>query len=344
MKTNNNYNVRDISDKKIWENFNLSVDNPAYFQSWNWGKVQKRGGVDVIRLGFFEGSNLIAISQIFDVHAKRGHFLHVRQGPVISFWNKKRLDFVINSIKKIAYKKNASFIRISPLLEENNLMIPYLEKIGFKDSPIHNVDAENRWILKLNSDLEAMLRNMRKTTRYLIRKGENLKINIVRSQNIKDVNKFLGIYNETAKIKNFVPHSLIKEEFQEFSRENRAHLYMAYQDSKLLCGAIVIYYGKEAIYRHGATSSYGRNTPASYLVQWEAVKDAVRNAQDIYNFWGIAKDDNPKNPWFGLSQFKKGFNGERKDFIHSMDLPLNKTYWISYLIDYYTKIKKGYNI
>ncbi|RJQ26855.1 peptidoglycan bridge formation glycyltransferase FemA/FemB family protein, partial [Candidatus Parcubacteria bacterium] len=86
-----------------------------------------------------------------------------------------------------------------------------------------------------------------------------------------------------------------------------------------------------------------RKTPASYLLQWEAIKDAKKEGLSTYNFWGIAKDDDPRGAWHGLSQFKKGFGGQRLDFVHSQDLPLTKKYWLSYLIDYVTKIKKGYN-
>lgn len=337
--------ISEVKDEKEWENFNLARKCPSYFQSWGWGQVQKNDGIETKRYGIYENLKLIGIFQAFNIRAKRGHYLHIRQGPVIDEWNEDVIFQVFNFIKKIAKKKNFSFIRISPLFgadDKNNINL--LNKIGFRQSPIHNVDAENRWVLNIEQDLDSIMSKMRKTTRYVIRKGMNLNIKIVRTNKLDDIDKFFSVYYETAKAKNFVPLPLVKEEFEEFKKNNNAFIYFALLDKKILSTAIITYYGKEAIYRHGATSFEGRNTPSSYLLQWQAIQDAKKRGLSIYNFYGIAKDDNPKNPWYGLSQFKKGFGGEQVDFIHSQDLPLSKKYWLTYLIDYFTELKKGYNI
>src|SRR5438093_12512553 len=113
---------------------------------------------------------------------------------------------------------------------------------------------------------------MRKTTRYLVRKGESMKMKVTRSNNISDINKFVELYDETAKLKNFIPHKSLKEEFEVFGKEKKAYLYFAEIDEKILSTALVVHYGKEAIYRHGATTLEGRNTPASYYLQWKAIK------------------------------------------------------------------------
>lgn len=340
----NNFEIKVVLDKKVWEKFNLSLEDPSYFQSWDWGEVEKLKGVKVFRYGFYRNSKLEAIFQIFEIKAKRGHFLHIRQGPVILSWDKKTTKCIFDFIKEIAYKINVSYIRISPLLSMDDPIVLYLKDLGFRQSPIHNVDAENRWVLDIKPDKDFLLANMRKTTRYLIKKAQGMDIDITKSNRTEDMDEFLRIYNETALNKKFVPHSLILEEFEIFKKDNSAFVYLAKQDKNILSGALITYYGKEAIYRHGATSIVGRNTPASYLLQWKAINDAKEMGLAKYNFWGIANTDNKKHPWFGLSQFKKGFGGYKVDFIHSMDLPIKLTYWISYLIDYCTKIKKGYNL
>ncbi|OGH12173.1 MAG: hypothetical protein A2857_03295 [Candidatus Levybacteria bacterium RIFCSPHIGHO2_01_FULL_36_15] len=341
---NNSLKILEIKDKKIWEDFNLGCSNPAYFQSWTWGEVEKKRGTGVYRFGIFEREKIKGIFQIFEIKAKRGHFLQIRQGPVLKEWKKELFMEIINFVKKLAREKSASFIRISPLLGVSDQELLDLTAAGFRMSPVHNVDAENRWVLDINKDQKVLLSQMRKTTRYMIKKGENIKINVIRSKDSKDIKLFLKIYYQTAKNKKFIPHSLISEEFEEFGKEGDSILYLAELDKNILAGTLIIYYGKEAIYRHGATSFEGRNTPASYLLQWEAIKDAKEKGIIRYNFWGIARDDNPKNPWYGLSCFKKGFGGYQIDFVHSMDLPTKPTYWISFLIDYFTKVKKGYNI
>ena len=335
-------NIKEITDKKKWEDFNVSFLYPAYFQSWNWGEVQKRKGIEVKRFGLFNKSRLVAIFQTFNIKAKRGHFIHVRHGPVMKDVQREHVKAVIDFLKQYTLDKKASFIRISPLREDTSENALMLKGCGFKESPVRNLDAENRWVLTLKEDINKIFSNMRKTTRYLVRKAENSNIKIVRSTDIYDIAGFYSIYNQTAKFKQFVPHESIQEEFEEFKKNKSVTLYFAKFNDRILAEAMIVYYGKEAMYRHGATSTEGRKTPASYLLQWEVIKDAHKAGMRMYNFWGITKKDNPSDPWYGLSQFKKGFGGQQLDFIHSMDLPLKPTYWISYLIDYLTKLKKSH--
>lgn len=333
--------IQEIRNKRLWETFNLRHEFASYFQSWSWGKIQKRAGVGVMRFGVFRQSKLLGIFQVFDTVARRGHFLHLRGGPILLNWGKDVLEEVINFLKD---KKGASFIRISPLINTDDDALKVLASLGFKNSPISNTDAENRWVLDLHEPKEEILKKMRKTTRYMIKKGDSMNINIIRSQKRPDIKEFTDIYLQTSIMKHFVPHSLITEEFEEFIESNKAFLYLATRKKKILAGAVITYYGNEAIYRYGATALEGRRTPASYLLQWSAICDAKRKGLKIYNFWGIAKDDNASDPWYGPSQFKKGFGGRRVDFAHSMDLPINKRYWISYAADYVTKMRRHFRI
>ena len=62
------------------------------------------------------------------------------------------------------------------------------------------------------------------------------------------------------------------------------------------------------------------------LMQWEAIKEAKQRGCEEYNFWGIAPNDNKNHPWAGLSLFKKGFGGYRRDYVKTQDLPLSKVY------------------
>lgn len=340
---------KQIKERKIWEGFNLSYEYPSYFQSWDWGAIERRRGTPVVRIGVFSlrhnDPQLVGIMQVFEVRARRGHFLHIRQGPVLeeSVWrDTQKVEEIFSYLRVLAREKKCFFMRVSPLIDPQDEAVLRLLHRGFRFSPIRNVDAENRWVLKINDTQESLLSKMRKTTRYMIRKGEKVNIKIIRSKKLSDLELFLNIYKETALLKHFVPHKMIREEFEELRKKNAAFVYLAMQEREILAGAIIVYYGREAIYRHGATSGVGRTTPASYLLQWNAIKDAQRRGFTIYNFWGIVEKDDSRDSWFGLSQFKKGFGGDRMDFVHSMDLPIRKSYWITFLIDSLEKIKRNY--
>lgn len=335
--------IQEITDKKLWEKFlNGNINFYPFFQSWDWGEVQKKLGVEVLRFGVLDKEKLVAVFTIVDVNARRGHFLHLRHGPVIENFDKKIFDEVIKFVKELANKKNASFIRISPLVEKSSADYNFFKKKGFINAPIHNMDAETCWILDLEKTEEEILKEMRKTHRYLVKKASGMDIEIIRTKNIIDIDRFIDLYRQLASRKHFVPHRGIKEEFEVLASQDEAVLFLAEYQKKIISGGLIVFIGDMAIYHHGVSSDDYRDIPASYLIQWEAIKEAKKRGKKLYNFWGIVPLDQPNHPWKGITLFKTGFGGERRDFIHAQDLPLNFFYWKSFLIEYLTKIKKGY--
>lgn len=325
-----------------WKKILESTGQSAFFQSLEWGEIEKNNGKSVEAYEIKNKGKTIGVLQIIEINARRGHFLHVRHGPILLEWNKKDVKEVVLFLKKLAKEKNAFFVRISPLILESEKKEKLFLNEGFVFSPVYNLDAENRWVLDLATPIDQILSQMRKTTRYLIKKGEKEAIEVVVGKDLSDFKKFEKIYKETAAAKGFIPHKLVREEFDLFNKMGKANLYLAYQGKKILAGALIIYSQNSAIYRHGATSLYGRKTSASYLIQWKAINDAKEKGYLYYDFWGIAKDENVKNPWFGLSSFKKGFGGTQVDYVHSLDLRVSWRYWITFSIDLITKIKKGH--
>lgn len=336
---------KEFTDKKKWEEFNCNFHPASFFQSWNWGEVQKKAGVVVERIGIYNDRDLIGVMQLVFVKAKRGNYTHVRGGPVVKVWTKGIIKQITNYLIRISKKSGSWFIRMSPLIHKNRnteILEELFSAQGYISSPAHNQDAENRWVLDLSGTEDLLFANMRKTTRQLVKKAKNSGIELRKSKTAFDIKAFLKIYKKTATMKKFVAHNLIREEFEIFSKSDMSLVYQALYDGRVLSSAVITFYGDEAIYRHGATSDYGRKMPGSYILQWVAICDAKMRGLKKYNFFGISPDNNVNHPWYGLSQFKKGFGGQREDYIHSLDLQVSMKYWFSYFIDYATKIIKGY--
>lgn len=337
--------IKEISDQKIWEDFlnQKEIEYYPFFQSWSWGKVQEKMGFEVIKVGIFDISNeLIGICQIIDIKAKRGHYLHIRHGPVLKKIDEENFDFFLSYIKKTATERGVSFIRMSPLIDKGGLPLDFFKKKSFIAAPIHNMDAEVCWILDIEKPEQELLMSMRKTHRYLIRKAQGMNIKIIRTSKLPDLEKFLTIYRDLAVEKHFVPHRGLKEEFIEFSENGNGCLLLAEYEKQIISGAFIIFAGNTAIYHHGASVEKYRNIPASYLLQWEAIKEAKKRGKKMYNFWGIAPDNSPTHPWSGLTLFKTGFGGRKQEFMHAQDFPLNFYYWKNYLIEVITRWRKGY--
>ncbi len=339
------FKIKEISQKNEWDSF-LNKEELEYFpffQSWEYGEVQKQLGYKLYREGIYDKkNNLLGIFSIAHIKAKRGCYFHLRHGPVVLNPNESILKEILNYIKVLAKEKKASFIRISPLLKKEQENKNLFKRLKLIDSPMHSMDAETCLILDITKTEEELLRNMRKTHRYLIRKSTDMNIKIIRSKKLSDINKFLYLYRDLSKRKGFVPHGDVKEEFEAFSKNDKAILLFAQFEKKLIAAALIDFVGNMGIYHHGASLEAYRNIPASYLIQWEAILEAKKRGKKFYNFWGIVPLDKPNHPWKGLTLFKTGFGGERVEFVHAKDLPLNIFYWKTYLIETALRILKGY--
>lgn len=333
--------VNEISDKKIWESFIRDNAPQSLFQSWNWGEVIKKeqtAGNKLWRFGLFN-PKLSGIAQVSKVRARRGTFLHVRHGPVLKKWHKLEAEFLLTHLKNLAHQEKASFIRISPLVEKEKSRI--FQELGFSDAPIHRMDGEICWVLDLNKNEDELLMSMRKTTRYLIRQALKLNVVIKKSKSPEDLEKFLALYRQTAQRHHFVEHKSIREEFQEFLKDDGILLFQGYFKNTLLSAALILFYQNQAIYHHSA--SIEQKIPVNYLLQWEVIREAKKRGLSVYNFWGIAPEGNKRHPWQNLTLFKRGFGGRAVEFGHAKDLPIRKlSYSKTFLIESARRILKGY--
>lgn len=315
--------MREIESLQVWDPFVKEHSPMALFQSWAWGEVEKKLGNSVWRWGWYDGKRLTGVAQIEKISARRGTFLHVRHGPI------GKINF--DDLKKLAQKERAWFIRVSPQVppEEEKLY----RQLGFVSAQIHAMDAELCWVLDLNKSEEEILGGMRKTTRYEIRRAQKIG---VKTEKTTDTKSFFDLYDKTSARHNFVQHTGIREEIETLDSD----LLLASLEGKTIAAAVIVYFGDEAIYHHGA--SIPNKVGASYLLQWEAIREANKRGKKIYNFWGIAPEDSINHPWRGITLFKKGFGGRQVEFMHAQDYPVSPWYILPKTIEQIRKRFKGY--
>jgi len=336
--------IKEITNRAIWDSFlsHIQGQNFPFFQTWNWGAVQERLGFPLIRLGVFDNDTFVGGVQIIDIKAKRGHYFHLRHGPVLTDFE-VYFDPLIAYIKNLAQKRKASFMRISPLIKKNTFpSFDFFQKREFRYAPIHNMDAEICSILDITISEDELLKNMRKSHRYLIRKANAYTMKIIKSKNNNDVQKFTDLYKNFSSYKKFVAHKGIKEEMEILGKDNEALLFFAIYENKIISGVLIDFVGPMAMYHHAASDDAYRNIPANYLLLWEAILEAKKRGKTYFNLFGIAPENVRNHPWSGFTLFKTGFGGERVEFLHAMDLPLSSFYWKTFLIDWITKKRKGY--
>jgi lipid II:glycine glycyltransferase (peptidoglycan interpeptide bridge formation enzyme) len=337
---------KEILVKVEWEKslHEFSPGEYPFFQGWNWGETLKKQSIFVQRLGYFDGSTLQAVLQLVEIKAKRGHYLYLRQGPIVSQNSKIKnknelLEFILEDVKKRAKEFGASFIRLSRF-PKNDEAEKLFKHQGFIHSALQTSDAEVCWVLDITKSEEDLLKNMRKSHRYLIRKSQTYGITITKTKNLEKLKEFLPLYKKLSLRKHFVAHKGVIEEFETFAKENEEVLFLAEYEGKIIAGAMIAFIENTAIYRHSASDDAFKHIPASYLIQWEALKEAKKRGQTVYNFWGVAPENEPNHPWKNITLFKTGFGGVYTYYLPTLDLPLGLAYWKNYAIDWISSKKK----
>lgn len=336
--------IKEITRQKIWDDFVKQNSPFSFFQSWDWGEVEKKTGKKIWRIALISNKQIIGASQIIKIKAKRGSFLHVRHGPIFTNWDKKFISEWLNWVKNLAKKEEASFVRISPRISiEKSEILERIKKLNFSNAPIHNMDAEISYVVDLRKSEDEMLKNMRKNTRNLIRKAIKIGVKVKKDSGKESLYKFNKMFNQTANRSGFVSSRGLKQEVEVFSKNNKLILLLAEYEKEILAGAIIIFSYNQAIYHYAASSNKMRNIPAAYLVQWEAIKEAKKRNLDYYNLWGgVSSLDDASHPWYGLTLFKSGFGGEVMQNIHAQDLAFSNSYHMTYFLEKLIKYIRGY--
>ncbi|MCX6724423.1 MAG: peptidoglycan bridge formation glycyltransferase FemA/FemB family protein [Candidatus Staskawiczbacteria bacterium] len=355
--------IREIDNKEEWENFLLQQAEKTFLQSWNWGEFNKEMGSVIWRIGAYDTDQLLGVVLVYKISARRGTFLFIPHGPVVkeslSNQDKKEiLGLIVAQLSDVAKKQGASFIRVSPIFLEGVISpddgYPENENIfldlGFRRSPIH-MHPEVTWELDITLPEEKLLANMRKTTRYLIRQAEkNPDIQISVSDKIEDLKLFWPVYVETAKRHHFVvfPEKYLEAEFNSFIKDREILIFLGKYKGEVVSSAIFVFWQGICFYHHSGSLSKYNKIPVSYLLQWRAIQEAKIKGCKTYNFWGIAPDvatesdaQKSRHPWAGLSLFKMGFGGCKKNYVKTQDFVISQKYWINYLIEKIRKRKRN---
>jgi lipid II:glycine glycyltransferase (peptidoglycan interpeptide bridge formation enzyme) len=323
------YEVREITDKKLWEDFSLNTHPNTFLQSWAWGEFNQALGRKIWRLGVFTEDRVVGICLLALHQTRLGNYLYSPRGPLLSWDNWQVFDNLFSKIKEIGKEQNAIFIKLDPALPAEIKISDPFKKRGFTPA-VTFVQVEDAWLLPLDKPEDQILMGMRKTTRYLIRAEEKQWVRIDTSDRLADVKTFVDLLYQTASRKGFVNHpkDYYIKQFEILAKEGIEKIFIAKKGSETLSMAMIAFYGDMGNYLHAASNPKSKES-VGYALQWEAIKEAKRRGCKYYNFWGVVKDKNfrPGHPWYGFSLFKRGFGGIKYTYLRAQDFPLNNRYY-----------------
>ena len=97
-----------------------------------------------------------------------------------------------------------------------------------------------------------------------------------------------------------------------------------------LAGAMFLHVETEMTYLFGGSYKEYMNYPSQYLIQWTAICEAIKKKCNLYNFYGIDGNLKENGEMHGVYEFKRGFDGEVREYIGEFDLVISKLYYFIY--------------
>jgi lipid II:glycine glycyltransferase (peptidoglycan interpeptide bridge formation enzyme) len=355
-----NLKITQVNDWQEWERLLLSSKEYSFLQAWQFGDLHNSMGNKVERLVLGYDSKPVIMAQLIIIKAKRGKVMQSRHAPIFlpayeELPQEEQLLVVnefLGKIREIAKAQRCDFIRLQALvkLDCDHVLLKLIQAAGYKRANIHNIDAEKTLLLDITKPEQELLQNMRKQTRYYVRKAEKLGVSVSEYDDMQALDTFYKIHHDTTIRQQFrsYSHKYYRDSFHYTNSiegsKLKAKIFLAQYQGKQIAAAIIVFFGKKAFYSDGGSLSEFSKIPASYLIQWQAIKAAKTLGCETYNFWGgVSPEKEDKNyPWYGIDLFKRGFGGERQDYMHAHDLGLSWKYNFTRLWERYERIKRGY--
>ncbi len=297
----------DNNSKGEWDEF-VEKNSNSFLQSFDWGEF-KKSYQGVWRVCIRDKENkIIGACQLFEEKRLFQKYLYIPHGPIAE--KRELREKLINNVAK-KIDSNSFFIKVEP---ERDI------SIGKK--ALRRVQPQETSVIDIDKEMDDILMNFRKSTRYNVR---NAKKNGIIVEKSKDCDIFFNLIKETTERQQF--NSYNKKYFKELLDKTDSTLFVAKQRDKVISASIILFFGKTAFYLHSASSIMDRRLNATSYLIFESINEAKRRGCLRYDLWGI---DRKKFP--GVTTFKKGFGGEDILYPNAVDLPIQINKYRLYLL------------
>lgn len=333
--------VRFVERAEEWDEFVAAAPGGHLLQSYHWGEFKALYGWVPERL-VVTAEGGAAAAQVLWRRTPLGSIAYLPRGPVVQpAGHEPATRALMEAIHRRARGRQALFLKVEP----NNSDAAALPGLGFHPSP-QTVQPKATLMVDLADDLEIAARQHSKT-RYNIRLAAKKGVQ-VRRGSPEDVPAFHKLMEETGRRDGFGVRPAFYYRDVLRALGDQADLLLAEHEGEMLAGIVVARFNREAIYLYGASGAHKRNLMPTYLLQWEAMRQAREQGFTQYDLWGVppglaevtedqaeadrelpeAREHRRGDLW-GVYRFKKGFGGRLVGYSGAYDYVYGAPrYWL----------------
>jgi len=270
-----------------------------FLQSDTWKQFQLALGNTIIS-GKGDGWSYLAMIE----HDRFGKFAYAPYGPCAR--DEKALRAAIADMKQQAKAAGAYVLIVEPYL-------PITKEIAAKvlDRRVKQRQPAATQHIDLTQSEDDIIAGMNATRRKQHRNHHKKGLSFEKSTDINDIDTFVTLLEGSSHEKGFFirDRKYFKTMAETLVKNGDAAIYIGKFEDKPIIAALVY---DDADMRYYAYM--GRDYAYEYLqangpLVSRMILDAKADGKKIFDLFGIALDDDPKNPWYGFTTFKKTLGG-----------------------------------
>ncbi len=281
-----------------------------FLQSTAWARVQERLGNRVVVGASRDWCWLGIVRRVGPFR-----YLYLPFGP--SLRNAAALPAALDSAADRARRLGCAFVRFEPR-RVDAAAIP-----ATGAARVRSRQYEHTLVLRIDVDEDTLRGGLNSGHRSRINTAAKRGLRVVRSNDPARMPDFVRLLRQVEQRNDFFSYEdpYFDAIAQELLGSGDASLYFAIAGDVDAAAALVFDFGPTRYYAFGATATESRKLmPAPPLV-WQAIIDAHREGRERFDFWGAATPDAaPGHPWSGITDFKRGFGGEREAYAGTWEL------------------------
>lgn len=213
----------------------------------------------------------------------------IRKGVYIEKGNKNDIKSFYNLINKKHTRKL-------------NYYLDYFEIFG-------KFDMFDIYIAKI--DINKFIQNSKKLYEKELEENNNIVEKLhLKKDNFNLINKKMASDN----MLNIYKNEIIKA----------TKLYESKENNIIVAATAIIKYGNEIFFLIDGINNKYKDFNANYLLKHEIIDSYSKKEYKVFNLNGISGDFNKKNKYYGLYDFKSGFNSKVLEYIGEFDIVINK--------------------
>jgi lipid II:glycine glycyltransferase (peptidoglycan interpeptide bridge formation enzyme) len=315
------YQVRvskELEDES-WDRFLAQTPSGHHVQTSLWAQVKAVMGWRPARLVISRDGEIVAGAQILMRPIPiLGAVGYVSKGPLLASPDPALTTLVVTQLQRLAKARRIQHLSVQPPGEDNRVVQELVDK-GFQPSST-NVAPRATSLLDLSKDLETIMADMNRGTRYNIRLSGRKGIT-VREGSRHDLDSYYQMLAETGKRQNFTPYP--KRYFTAMWRHlyprGYLKLFIAEFEGDPVAGQLAVAFGDVVINKLSVWSGREGKRRPNEAIQWACIEWASSEGYRYYDFEGIelkaAKallqgESLPDSLKQTVTSYKLGFGGE----------------------------------